>query len=153
IVIHTVNFSRQFRHDDVWPPIVILILKDHAHDRQPATIFRKRRASFESEFREGSVAIVVKQKLLHSVIRYKNIREAILVVVCKSHTQRPSLLRRDTGALAYIGEGSIAIIVIKNVCRGGKFFRRTIGVVIAAAIFVVLCVPLHIAGNEQIYFS
>jgi hypothetical protein len=31
-----------------------------------------------------------------------------------------------------------------------KFFRRTISVIIAAAIFAVLGVPVHVAGDEKI---
>src|SRR5579863_4175383 len=48
VVIDTVNFSRQFSHDNVWPSVVVIVLKDHAHARQPPAILRKRGAGLKT---------------------------------------------------------------------------------------------------------
>ena len=90
--------------------------------------------------------------LLHAVVGDKYVRKAVSIIVGKPYTQSTPLFCGDTGALTHVGEGSIAVVVIKDVSGGGKFFRWTIRVVIAAAVFTVLGVPVHVSGNKQIQF-
>src|SRR5580692_5158458 len=85
VVINTVNLSGQFGHDNVWPTVVVIVLKDNSHTRQPPTVLRQSRSCFETQFGERSIPIVVKQILLHAVIGHKYICKSVLIVIGKCH--------------------------------------------------------------------
>ena len=93
------------------------------------------------------------QILLHAVVGDEYISEAVAVVVGEGHAQGPSLFGGNTRFLADIRECTVAVIVIKDARRRGKFLRRTVGVPLSAADLAVFRVPFHIAGDEQIQLA
>src|ERR1700730_1439827 len=40
VVVDTINLSRKLCHDDVWAPVIVIILKNNSHARQSTTVFR-----------------------------------------------------------------------------------------------------------------
>src|SRR5579864_6243109 len=58
IMIDAVNLPGEFGDDDVRAAVIVVILKDHSHPREPSAVFRKCCASFHPDFCEGSVSVV-----------------------------------------------------------------------------------------------
>jgi hypothetical protein len=92
----------------------------------------------------------VKKILLHPIVRHKNVGKSIAIVVSECYAQSAAFFRGDARALADVRKSSIAIVVIENAGGGRKFFRRTIGMIVPAAIFIVFRVPVHVAGYKKI---
>src|ERR1039458_639532 len=124
VMVDAINLPRQFSHDNVGPAVVVIVLKNYAHAREPSSVLGKSSAGFEAKFGESAVAIVVKQILLHSIVGHKNIGESVAIVIGEGHSQGTSLLGGDAGALTYIRECPVAIVVIQDAGRRGKLFRR-----------------------------
>src|SRR6266404_1074128 len=150
IVVQAVNFPGQLGHHYVWTTIVVIILKNYTHARHPSPVLGKCSARLQRNLCKRPVSIVVVKILLHAIVGDKYIRKSVAIVIGECYTQSAPFLDCDTTALAHVGEGCIAIVVIQDVGGGGEFFRWTVCMEIAAAIFTMLCVPLHISSNKQI---
>src|SRR5258705_125540 len=88
--------------------------------------------------------------LLHTVVRNKNIREAVVIIVGKRDAQCSSLFSCEACARADVFKRPIAAIPVEKTGGGRKNAGRTICVPVAAANLVVIGVPLHVARHEQV---
>src|SRR5579863_1617509 len=145
-----VRLARQRGDNHVRLAVVIVVLKHYPHSRQGPAVQVERRTGLQTNLGKCAIAVVVKQILLHAVVRYINVGKSVSIVVRKRHSETVAFLRRDPRSLAYIFNRSVSAVVVENVGGAGKFSRRTIGVKVAATIFAVLSVPLHVTGNKQI---
>src|ERR1700685_338107 len=145
---HCVSLARQSCDDTVGPAIVIVILKYHAHARKGPSIQIERCARFQPDLAECAVAVVVKQILLHAVVGYIDVRESIAIVVGEGHAQTMTFLGGDSRTLAHVFKSAVSAIVIENVGGPGKFSRRTISVIVPAAVFAMPRVPIHVARDK-----
>ena len=144
------KLARQHRNDDVGAAIVIVILKDHAHPRNGLAVHRQRRPGIQRNLLKSAVAGVVVEVLLHAVVGHNNVRETVLIVVRERTAQRSPLLGGNPGTLADILERAVPTIVIEQIGSPGKFTRRAVRFPGAAANLVVIGVPFHITGHEEI---
>src|SRR6266851_424543 len=148
VVIQAVEFARQNGDDYIGTAIVIVVLKNRAHAGKPFAIGGQRGTRFQSTFIEGSIAIVVEKILLHAVIRNKNVGEAVAIVVGERNAKSLSLLRGKSCVFANVFECAVTAIPVEKTGGGRKRARRTISVPVTAANFIVIGVPLHVAGHK-----
>src|SRR5438045_235976 len=132
--------------------VIVIILKNYTHPGEPPAILREPSTGLEGAFTEGAVTIVVKQELLHAVVRHEYVSKAIAIVIGECYSQPAALLAGDARFLAHVLESSIALVVIENAGSSGKFFGRAVGVPFATARLAVLGIPLHVARDKQIQF-
>src|SRR5208283_4126926 len=116
-------------------------------------VHRERRSGIQRNLLESALAGVVVKVLLHSVVGHNNVRETVLIVVCERHAQRSPLLGGNPGTLADVLERAVATIVIEQISRSGKFTRWAVGLPTAAADLVVIGVPFHVTGHEEIQMA
>src|SRR5260370_12125450 len=95
-------------------------------------------ACFHGNLLESAVAFVVKQVLLHSVIGNIDVGKSIAVVVSEGHAQPMSLLGGDSRTFAHVFKGTVAAIVVEYVGGARTLTRRTLGMIVSAAILAVL---------------
>src|SRR6266849_3376928 len=148
VVIQAVEFARQNGDDYIGTAIVIVVLKNRAHAGKPFAIGGQRGTRFQSTFIEGSIAIVVEKILLHAVIRNKNVGEAVAIVVGERNAKSLSLLRGKSCVFANVLECAVTAIPVEKTGGGRKRARQTISVPVTAANFIVIGVPLHVAGHK-----
>src|ERR1700691_1034078 len=153
VVKDGISLARQSCDNHVRLSVIIVILKYYAHAGQRPAIQRQRRARLERDFAKRAVAVVVKQKLLHTIVGNIDVGKSIAIIIGAGHTQTVAFPGCNSGALAHILEGAISAIVVENVGGAGKFSGRTVGVKIAAAVLAVLHIPIHVASNKQIELS
>src|SRR5262249_19905954 len=86
VVIQGVDLPRQHGNENIGAAIVVIVLKDNAHPGKTFAVGSETCSGFESAFLKGAIAGVVKQKLLHAVIRDENVRKSVAVVVGERHS-------------------------------------------------------------------
>src|SRR5262249_9844655 len=148
VVIQGVGRPRQHGNENIGAAIVVIVLKDNAHPGKTFAVGSETCSGFESAFLKGAIAGVVKQKLLHAVIRDENVRKSVAVVVGERHSQCPFFFGGNPRAFADVLECSITAIVIQDASCGRESSRRTIGVVVSAANLVVVGIPIHVTGHK-----
>ncbi len=67
-----------------------------------------------SHFAKGAIAIVVKQKIRHVIVRDENVLPAVVVVIEGHHSQAVSAFRSHSRGLADVGESAVAVVVIER---------------------------------------
>src|SRR5580698_230570 len=150
IMKNNVRIMRKLGDKKIGEAIVVIILKNDAHARGHSAALRKRRTRIHTSFVKRTVPVVVKKKLIRSVIGDKNVRESVAVIVRERYPQPVALLRGDAGSDAHVLKRAISPIVIEDVCDGRKRTWRAVGGSFGAARFAFLDAPIQIAGNEQI---
>src|SRR6266853_2880986 len=148
VVIQAVEFTRQNGDDHVGAAIIIVVLKNRAHAGKTFAVGRKRRARLQSTLVEGAVAVVMEEILLHAVVRDKNVGEAVAIVVGERNAKSLSLFRGKSCVFANVFECSITAIPVEETGGSWKCARRTISMPVTAANFIVIGVPLHVAGHK-----
>ncbi len=141
---------RQDGHHQIGTAVVVVILKNHAHAGHQLAISGKSRAGVETSLAERSIAVVVKQEVIHDIVGDENISETVAVVVGKRHTQSVTFERGNSGLDAHILKRAVTAIVIEDVADGGKLTRRAIALNVATAGLAALEVPVQIANDEQV---
>ena len=103
---------------DIQKTIAVIIGRVHTHPALRAPDFVNSYPSEQPDFCECSIAIIFEQQTRGRIVCNVNVHPAIVVVV--GHARRKAVSRLDlcnTRRLRYIGKGSVAIVVIKNVLR------------------------------------
>src|SRR6266446_5529710 len=153
VVKDGIGLARQSCDDHVRLAVIIVVLKDHAHAGQGPSIQIQRRSRLQRHFGKCAVAIVVKQILLHAIVGNIDVGKSVAIVIGERHTQTVPFLGCNFRALAHILECAVSAIVVENVGGAWKFSGRTVGMKIAAAVFAVLRVPVHVARDEEIQLA
>src|SRR6202020_1488202 len=110
VVKEGVNFAGQHGDENVGTAVVVIILKNGSHTGERPAVGGERRARFQSTFGEGSIAVVVKEKLAHAVVGNEDVGESIVIVVREAHAQRAALDGRNPGRTADVFECAIAAV-------------------------------------------
>src|SRR5260370_8948154 len=87
-----VSLARQGCDDYVRLAVVIVVLEYHAHSGEWPAIEVERRSRLQRQFGECAVAIVVKQILLHAIVRNIDFRNSIAIEVSVPYTQALTFL-------------------------------------------------------------
>src|SRR5581483_401921 len=103
-------------------------------------------------FFEGPVVFVEIELVRLSVIRQKNVRPAIAVVIEDGDAETLRSVIKKVGLLSGVFKLSIAQVVPKARARSLVRFRRAVGLMgaIEGAEQITLDRPLHIIGDHQI---
>ncbi len=148
IVVHGINLFCQVCHNDVGQSVVIVVAEVRAHSRERLSILGQRNARLVGNLRERAVAVIVKQKLLHAVVRHEYVGKSIAVIIVEGHPERPSLFGRDARTPAYIFKRPVPAITVQHIRYSGKLTRRAIRFPHAAS--AMRRVPLHVTSYKQI---
>src|SRR4029077_7279466 len=88
--------------------------------------------------------------LLHAIVGDKNVRKTVAIIIGERNPKSSSLLGREACARADVFKRAIAAISVQKTRGCWKNIRRAIGMPVSTTNFVVIGVPLHVAGYEQI---
>jgi hypothetical protein len=152
-VVKAVDLARQYGDKNVGAAVVVIILKDRAHSRQAFTVRSQSHAGFQRAFSKSTIAIIMEQILLHAVVGDENVREAVAIIVCERDTERFALLGRKARPFRDVLECAVSTVVEELASCSGKNTRRAVGISVAAADFVVVGVPVHVASDKQVKMS
>src|SRR5690348_6811890 len=152
IVKEHVSLVRQIGNHNVGTSVVIVIAEINSHAGESLAIFVVAHARKQTNFRERTIPIVVIQKALDRVIGDKDIGESIAIVVRKRDAESLAVWVGDSRLLRNICEGTVAIIVIKDVRES----RVVVGMAIGAnsqrrfltTVAIVLECPIDVTRNE-----
>ena len=117
---NNIRIVRKLGDEQVGKAIVVIILKNHAHAGGHSAAFREARASIETTFGKRTIAVVVEKKLICGVVRDKNVRESVAVIIGERDPQAMALLRGDAGSDADILKRAVSPIVVEDIGDGGK---------------------------------
>ena len=94
---------------------VAIVVKENSTAMDLGTEFGAANTGFLCDIREGPVAVVVVQNI-GSVLRHKQVRKAVVVIVPPdaAHTVAGA---RHSGLLGHVGKGSVSVVVIEGVSR------------------------------------
>ena len=107
--------------------VVVQVAKIRSHSGHSLAVSGKCNSGLQSHVREGSVAVVVKEKVLEGVIRDEDIGEAVVVVVGKGYAHSLADVLRDMRLRGDVGKRSVAIVAVKDVVRTLKSVRGAVG--------------------------
>src|SRR5437879_13497641 len=85
VVIKTVNRPRKHGHKDVRLAVVVVVMEDRTQTGKRLAIHGKRSAGFEGALRERTVAVIAEEELLHAIVGYEDVGEAVVVIVGEGH--------------------------------------------------------------------
>ena len=100
---------------------VLVVSERHAHVGLLASIDVDSHSGVECDIGKVAIAIVTVEVIGLSIVGYKQIQESVVIEVAPDRCQPEELLWViDTGGFGYLGEGSVAIVVVEGVGRSFK---------------------------------
>ncbi len=101
--------------ENVRPAIVVVVREIRTHACKHFSVLVIGHPGSQSDFAEGSVAIVAKQLLREGIICHKDVGPAILIEVVDCYAQSFSQNCADAGRLRDVRERAVAIVVVDQV--------------------------------------
>ena len=109
VLIKRKRVANHCRHKRIRLAIIIHITKVYAQCGDALAVFIERDAAQDADFFEAAVALIFKQVIAKRIVRHKNIREAIAIVIRKRDAHAFANLFADAGAFGHIGERAVVI--------------------------------------------
>src|SRR5208337_4218359 len=100
---------------DIRLSVVVQVAKIRAHSGYSLAASGKCNSGLQAHIREGSVAVVVKEKVWEGVVRDEDIGEAVVVEVGKGYTHPLADVLRDMGLCRDVRKRSVAVVAVQNV--------------------------------------
>src|SRR5260370_33385940 len=114
-------------YDDVGEPSVVEIAEMRAHAGKGLAILVVAGARRQRDVGECAIAVVVIKEALHGVVSHEDVGVSVAVEIGESDAKRFPLYIGDAGFCRHIGEGSLAVVVIQDVCDSMEIVRMAIG--------------------------
>ena len=115
VVIQVVGIVGEIGFDDIGPAVVIVVGGVDAHAGLLASVGAVGDARFRAHFGETAFAVVVVKQAGRRVVRHIKIEAAVEVIVQPENAQSVVASGIDLQLLGDIGEGAVAVVVIKPV--------------------------------------
>src|SRR5207302_4224579 len=145
---------RKIGHYNVGQAIVVVVVEIDAHASESLAVLVVADAGTQSEFGERAITIIVIQKALHGIVRNKNIRPPIPIVVGEGNPQSLAMRVGKSRLLRDVGKRAIPIVVVQDVAQAVVVVWMTVGANAVrrpfSAVPVVLKCPINVSGDEQI---
>jgi len=97
-------------HDDVRPPIVVVILGIDTHPREAAPVVVVRDGRFQRDFDECALTGVSEKVLAHRVVGHEDVDPTVAVEIVNGDAERLSRMGADAARRRDIAERAITIV-------------------------------------------
>src|SRR6266404_7766272 len=111
IVIQTEEFLVDISHKEVLPAVAIIIGCVHAHAGARASGFAVRHARPKPCLFELAAPFVDEKEIRHSIIRYKQIHQTVVVHIGCDRAERLAGIVRNSRLLADVGKRAVSVVV------------------------------------------
>src|SRR6266542_4010266 len=114
IPIETGVLKIEVRDKNVRPAVAINVGGVSSHARFGLAVFADGDAGLESHFAEATVVIVTEKEIRVRVVSDEDVLPAVVVEVECNYAQTAAGVRPDPGSFGNIGEGSVAVVMVKD---------------------------------------
>src|ERR1700733_13975576 len=114
IVVQRIALTADVGDEKIFPAIPIKIGPIYAHARARSTIRAIRHSRLETDFFKLAAALIQIQEVGNGIIRDKQVEQAIVVDVSRDHPKGLPQILPNPGRGTYVGEGSIAVVLIET---------------------------------------
>ena len=152
VVIKRIKLVVNVGYKEVLPPVLIVVPRINPHSGTGVAIHAVSNACQHTVFLELSM-LIYKKKVLHRVIGNKQIHPAVIVNIGGHHPPSFTQVLLNSGTLADVGEGAIAIIVKKPAWGGlinAWYAVVSFALFRISAIFIFRFVVVYESAHEEI---
>src|SRR5208283_4179433 len=135
-------------HPEIHAPVAVDIGKYRTHGGSVLAILSVGDTLFGSDFLKRAVVLIVEEEVLGLIVGNVNVGITIAVVIRGRDAHGAAFVGADSGLVGHVGEGSVAVVVIKAVGLGGVVERA--GIVVGGIVVAILGIELHVAADEEI---
>src|SRR5882762_2783668 len=125
VSIQGIHLIGEVGNHQIRQTIVIVVREIDSHAGERATIAIDGRVAHQRHLFEGAIALIVVERLERGIVRDKNIRMPITIIVRKRETQTLARLG-DPNLPRNLGEVSVPIVVVNQGCNRLEEIRVTI---------------------------
>ena len=148
VAIQRVRLTRQVRHEEIDPRVVVQIGRDNTHSRFGLTVNVQRHPHDQGDIAESPVGLIQPELIGVPVVGNVDILPAVVVEVLADDPQPRGRHRRHPRPLAHVAERAIAVVMQQHIRDRRKRLRSAIDrsprVVIAVIELVEVQVPCDI---------
>ena len=117
VVIEVVVVVGKISLHNVGPAVAIVVGRVNAHASLLASVGTVSYASLDADFGESTLAVIVIEQARRRIVRYVEIEASVFVVIQPQDAQPVIAFGVNAELLRDIGEGAVAVIVVKTIAR------------------------------------
>src|SRR5262249_45632293 len=118
---------RNRRDEKILPTVVIHVSCVYAHGTEGLAVVVKCDARLQSHFLKSPTALISKQEIRGGIVGDKNVQQAVIVEVKETDSHPFANVGAYSGALRYVSEGPVTVVVIELVRQSGVVLGMAIG--------------------------
>src|SRR5208282_757777 len=135
-------------HPEIHAPVAIDICKYRTHGGRVLAVLSVGDALLGSDFFKRAVVLVVEEEVLGLIVGDIDVGITIAVIIRCRDAHGAAFVGANSGLVGHVGEGSVAVVVIKAVRLGGVIERA--GIVVGGIVLAILGIELDVTPDEQI---
>src|SRR5438093_522896 len=151
IAIETRVLVVEMGHENVHPSSSPGVGRVGSHSRFAPSGFANSHARSESNLPKGPVALVLKQKVGHGIIRDENVLPPVLVEIQGDNPKAVPRLGSHAGGFAHVRKGAIPLVMVQRRGLSPVNIRMAVGAIFGPpTAAIVFRRPVHIIGDYQV---